>query len=87
MERKIASSGSSKAMGRHPEEGIVLSNPVGAPSNNMGKRVMSLLFMIFESEVVMDKCIGRSGRIDQSGIMPWLGIKMYKLFLNGSRSY
>ena len=58
MERKIASSGSSKAMGRHPEEGIVLSKPVGAPSNNMGKRVMSLLFVIFESEVVMDKCIG-----------------------------
>ena len=62
----------SKVGGKHPEEGIVPSKPLGAPSNNMGKSVVSLSFMIFESEVMIAKCIGWSGRIDQSGVMPWL---------------
>ena len=64
------SSALSSALGKQPELGIFPSNPVGAPSSNMGNNDVSLSAKICDKDAMMDKCIGWSARIDQSGVSP-----------------
>ena len=75
------------ALEKPSEPGICPSNPVGVLSNSMGNNDVSLSAKSGDKDAMMDKCIGWSARIDQSGVRPCDCINIVMDSLNSWRSW